>query len=107
MDPKSNAPRPIADILNTLKETTELGRSLHEAQIWERWPEIVGPILMHHGQPLRVRDQVLTIAVESSVWMHRISYKKCEIIEKIEQFLGPDFVRELFFTLLDEEPSKK
>lgn len=105
-DRKDEQPRPLSEILETMRTSTELGKSLHEAKIWEQWPAIVGPVLMHHGMPLRVRDGVLTIAVSSSVWMHRMSYKKSEIVHKIDEILGPDHVRELFFTLAEEEAEK-
>ena len=107
MEPNPNIPTSIGDILGGLKDTTELGRNLHEARVWEHWPDIVGTKLMHHSQPIRVRDGILTIAVENSVWMHRISYKKQEIIGEIANLLGPDFVNDLFFALVDQEPREK
>lgn len=99
----------ISQILESLKANSKLGETLEQAQIWERWAELAGPELAPHGQPLSVRDGTLTIEVDNAVWMHKLSYIKTDIIEKINAFLTHEKVSEIFMTLKseDEDPEAK
>ncbi len=95
-------PQNISDILEELKATTDLGRRLEEAQIWEHWGAIAGSELAPHATPIGVRDGILVIAVDSAVWMHKFSYRKSEIIDKSNHFLTQDKLSEVFFTLKED-----
>lgn len=97
-------PTGVGDILETLKKTTSLGRNLEEAQIWERWPELAGPLLMARGRPVSVRDGVLKIEVENAVWMHKFSYCKWDLVERINDLAGHELVTEVFFILGEDDP---
>ena len=96
-------PEDISQIIESLKETSKLGETLEQAQIWERWAEIVGAELAPHGRPLRVRDGTLTVEVDNAVWMHKLSYIKSEILEKINALLTHEKLSEIFMTLPDED----
>lgn len=95
-------PQNISDILKELKATTDLGRRLEEAQIWEHWRMIAGPELAPHAMPIGIRDGTLVIAVDSAVWMHKFSYQKSEIIDRSNGFLTQDKLSEVFFTLKED-----
>lgn len=103
---KGKEPEGIGDILKALKKSGEVGAQFEQALIWEHWPEVAGPQMMHHGRPLGVRDGTLLIEIDSAVWMHRFSYEKEGIMDRIRQIVGPDLVSELFFTLTEEEELK-
>lgn len=103
---KGKDPKGIGDILAGMKASTELGRHFEEARIWEQWPEVAGAELMHHGRPLGVREGTLILEVESAVWMHRFSYEKRRIIERINALAGRELVSDLFLGLLDEEKAE-
>lgn len=100
---KKKEPQGIGEILEAMKASSELGRNLEEAQIWERWPEVAGAQLMHHGRPAGLREGTLFVEVESAVWMHRFSYHKWEIVKRINGLLGHDLVSDLFLGLVSEE----
>ena len=102
-----NEHQDITEILKELKATTDLGQRLEEAEIWEHWREIAGPELAPHAAPVIIREGTLVIAVDSPVWMHKISYKKSEIIDKSNNFLSKEKLSEIFLTLksdADEKP---
>ncbi len=92
-------PQNISDILKELKATTELGRRLEEAEIWEHWKEIAGPELAPHSTPIGVRDGTLVIEAESAVWMHKLSYHKSKILDKSNEYLSEEKLSELYFAL--------
>ena len=93
----------IGDILESLKQSSSLGRNLEEAQIWKEWPELAGMDFMHHGRPLGIRDGMLIIEVDSSVWMHKFAYTKRDLIRRINGLIGRDLVTEIYLTLTEEE----
>lgn len=101
---RGKEPTDVGDIIETLKKTTSLGRNLEEAQIWERWPELAGPMLMARGRPVSVRDGVLTIEVENAVWMHKFSYYKWDLVQRINDLARHELVSEVFFVLAEDEP---
>lgn len=93
----------IADILDSLKASTALGRNLEEAQIWQRWPELAGMDFMPHGRPLGIREGMLIIEVDSAVWMHKFAYVKRDLMRRINAAIGRDLVTEIYLTLTEEE----
>lgn len=93
----------IADILESLKGASALGRNLEEAKIWERWPDLAGMDFMPHGRPLGVRDGMLIIEVDSAVWMHKFAYIKRDLVRRINRMLGRDLVTEIHLTLTEDE----
>ncbi len=103
---KGKEPEGIGDIIEALKKSAEVGKHFGHALIWERWPELAGPQMMHHGRPLGVRDGTLLVEIDSAVWMHRFSYEKEAIMERIRRIVDPALVSDLFFTLTAEEELK-
>ena len=102
-------PQDISEILKELRATTDLGQRLEEAEIWEHWQEIAGPELAPHAAPVLIREGTLVIVVDSPVWMHKITYKKPEIIDKSNNFLSREKLSEIFLTLksdADEKPAE-
>ena len=98
-----DTPEELKDILAGLQAKSELGRNLEEAKIWQFWETIVPPPFCAHAYPLRVRDRVLQIEAENAVWMHKISYLKLEILEKIRGIIDPDLVEDLRIVLAEED----
>lgn len=105
-----DTPEDIKDILAGLKSKSELGRNLEEAKIWEYWDSIVPAPFNAHAYPLRVKNSLLYIEAETAVWMHKISYLKQEILEKLRGIIDPDLVDDLRIVLEEEDkpdPRKK
>ncbi len=105
---KKNEPESLGEILSDLKQTTHLGKLLEQAQIWERWPELAGPRLAPHGQPVGFRAKrpgTLVIAAESPVWMHRFAFKKWDIIRRINRMARRELVSDIFVTHAGDEAS--
>ncbi|MFP6582222.1 MAG: DUF721 domain-containing protein [Candidatus Hydrogenedentota bacterium] len=102
-----DTPEAIKHILEGLKVTSELGRTLDEARIWEHWESIVPSPFNAHTYPLRVKKQVLFIEADNAVWMHKTSYLKQQILDRIRSTIPPETIEDLRFVLEDEEKQKK
>ena len=85
-------------------QTTDLGARLEEAKIWERWDTIAGPYLSPHSRPVAVRERVLHIEADSPVWMHKLAFKKWEIIRRINVLARRELVSDVFLRLADDGP---
>lgn len=99
---KRDTPEGVGDILKALAADTALGKQLEQARIWERWPELAGQHLAPHGQPRGVRDRLLIVEVESSVWMHKFAYRKWDLIGRINRMAGEELVSDVYFVLANE-----
>ena len=99
----SNDPQNIAQILEALRATTKLGAHLDHAHIWEHWDDIAGPEFAPRSHPIKVRKGVLTVAVLSPVWMHKLSYDKQAMIERINRLLSKEPIEDIYLTLPTNE----
>ena len=95
----------VGEILDQMKTATGLGAQLELAQIWEHWAELAGVQLSQHGQPHSVKDGQLRVRADSAVWMHKFSFRKWQIIQRINKMARKELVNDLFVSLsFDEEP---
>lgn len=92
----------IGDILAAMKQTTNLGKHLEHAEIWEHWPEIVGEATAQHARPRGIRELQLRIECDSAVWMHKINYRKWQILKKINRLAGKELVSDIYVVLLED-----
>lgn len=84
-------------VLKELLASSPLRRGLEEQQILESWPEIVGVEIAKHSQALGLRDGVLWVRAESSVWAQELSLLRPRIREELEKKLGEGSVKDLRF----------
>lgn len=94
----------IAEILAGMQASTKLGEQLEQARIWQHWPDIAGQKLYQHCRPVAVRDMQLRVEAENNVWMHQVSYRKWQIIRRINVIAGKELVNDLWVSLADEGP---
>ncbi len=102
---KRNTPEGVGDILSGLIKTTDLGKHLEHAEIWEHWPEIVGDVTAQHTRPQGIRDLQLRIEADSAVWMHKINYRKWQILKKINRLAGKELVSDIYIVLVPDGES--
>ena len=87
----------LDQVLQGLLSRSPLRRGLEEQEILASWPEIVGPEIANHSQALALRDRVLWVRVEGSVWAQELSLLKPRIRELLDKRLGDGSVRDVRF----------
>ena len=104
---RSSKPTDIGSILDDLRRSTVLGEHLEQAKVWAKWPEIVGEKTSAHTRPDHVKDGTLKVVADSPVWMHRLSYRKWEVMRRINRLARRELVSDIFFELApdDEAPA--
>lgn len=103
-----NDPRPIpvADAL------AELGAELGwpppgvVTPLISHWPEIVGEAVAEHARMLRLRNGVLTIAVDAAPWATELRYLGGELETRIATIVGPGVVLELRIVVAPPETDR-
>lgn len=92
----------IFDIIQKMHEKFLSYEGYQRAWVEKNWEEIVGSIAKRHCHPRIIRDRVLYISVDSSVWNQSLFMEKRKMIEKINYHLKQQYVIDLKFQIGDE-----
>jgi predicted nucleic acid-binding Zn ribbon protein len=61
------------------------------------WNEIVGEKVANNTEPDRVEHGVIIVKVSSPAWRHELHFQKKEIIQKINNTIGKNVIRDIRF----------
>lgn len=61
------------------------------------WNEIVGDAVAKNAQPDRVEHGVIIVKVSSPTWRQELYFQKKEIIQKINNTIGKNVIRDIRF----------
>lgn len=92
-------PTAISPILGGLAKNFGFEKGMLVYTLKEQWEEIAGLPMATHTHPLEIRHKTLYLLIDSSAWMHQISFLKKEIIEKVNGFLKNTAVDALHFKI--------
>jgi len=57
-------------------------------RLFARWPEIVGPALAEHVQPIRLDEQCLVVMVEHPAWATQVRSLGDELLDRVVEETG-------------------
>lgn len=97
MDKRAATIAKLGEILEQSLKRLELSGRLTEYGVWPIWNETVGAAIARNAQPEKIRNGTLFVKVTSPVWMQQLQYMKGMITEKLNQRLGRDVVKNIFF----------
>ncbi len=69
-------PRPIKGIVKEVLEELGQDKDTKESQVLDVWPEVVGKRATKHTRPVVLKDEKLTVNVDTSGWLYELSTKK-------------------------------
>lgn len=100
MKKNKNFSTPIEVLQGLLGESKgALGVDFQRFKLKTEWVEIVGETIASKCSPVRVQNKILYVWVVSSSWMNQLFYVRREMIKKINQVMGPGWIKDLRFTL--------
>ena len=95
----SHPPASIKDILKTVFEKLESGKTYTREDIEERWKVIAGETGFKHSRPVVFKKNILTVYVDNSVWMQELAMKKRKILKGLQKELGKDKISDIQFKI--------
>ena len=90
---------PIKDVLKTVFEKLESGKTYTREDIEARWEKLVGEAGLKHSRPVVFKKNVLTVYVDTSVWMQELSMQKRKILKGLQKELGKDKISDIVFKI--------
>jgi len=75
----------VGDIIPRVLEIMGLDDKFEEMRLIQGWAEVVGPVIANKSRPRMLRDGILIIEVENSVWMQELWFHQKQIIDRIAQ----------------------
>ena len=90
---------PIKDILKTVFERLESGKTYTREDIEVKWKEIAGETGFKHSRPIVFKKNILTVYVDNSVWMQELSMQKRKILKSLQKELGKDRISDIQFKI--------
>jgi hypothetical protein len=100
----SGPPSRVEDVLQRVLQRVDPDKQLHAHTIWTFWDDEVGPTIARRAQPARFRNGILFVTVATHSWMQELQFVKDELRERLNQRLGSDLVRDIFFHTGTVEP---
>ncbi|MBI4432358.1 MAG: DUF721 domain-containing protein [Candidatus Omnitrophica bacterium] len=94
-----DGPKPIADIVKSVFGEIEKGKILSRDEVTSRWKEIVGEDALKHATPMTLRKGILTVTVDSSVWMHEMIMRQRKFLKALQSAFGKDKISRLHFKI--------
>lgn len=67
--------------------------------ILRAWPDTVGAATAQHCQPAVLRDGVLEVETESSLWCQELNLRSVSILAELRRAHGPEAPRQLWFRI--------
>jgi len=96
--PKRNAV-PIGDVIKAVFTRIEDEKSVSREYIENCWKQAAGDAGFGHSKPTDLKKGVLTIRVDSPVWMQELTMKKRFLLKALQRALGKDRISEINFKI--------
>jgi len=93
----------LSSSLDGLLRSYGFGSKLSEYRVFGKWDKAVGAAIALHARPLAVRGTKLSLVVDSPAWMQQLSLMKPQLIEKVNQMLGRDAIKDITLKLGEVE----
>ena len=85
----------LSDTLGGLLNQGRLKPKLQELSINKVWKDVMGEMVDRYTSSLKVSNNKLIIVITSGPLKHELAYSKDKLIEKINEAMGDDYIREI------------
>jgi predicted nucleic acid-binding Zn ribbon protein len=94
----SAKPAPLGDIVKSVFERLEAGKTLTKEDVEARWKEIAGNA-SRHTYPASLRKSTLTVLVDSSAWLQEMTMRKRILLKQLKTAFGKDKISGIHFRI--------
>lgn len=85
----------VGKIVGGIRDEFDLDEKGRQYEAFRLWPDIVGERVAAHTKPLYIVDGNLHVHCQGSVWSQELTFRKSEIIEKINEALGKRAIKDI------------
>lgn len=85
----------LKQAINQLIESYQLRGKLTETQLNDSWEEIMGKVIAKYTRSLQLNNGRLVVKLSSSVLRQELTYKKSEMVERLNERLGGELVKDI------------
>jgi len=75
----------VGDILPRVLHLMGLDDRFEEVKLLKGWERVVGAVIAQKSRPRMLKDGILFIEVENSVWMQELWFRQKQIVERIKE----------------------
>lgn len=107
---KDRQPLPIGKVVDAMFRKIPAPQNADYLSIYRTWKQTVGDNIARNSRPEGIRAGVLFVGVSNSVWMQELSFLKKKIIEKINENLSGNRIKDIRFKISDfsmQSPEKE
>jgi predicted nucleic acid-binding Zn ribbon protein len=90
-------PVSIKDVIGRALKSLGLEKRVKEAGVVQIWSEAVGEPIDKVTQVIGVRNGIVRVLVENSLWSQELSLRKVEIIRELNDRLGEKLIKDIRF----------
>lgn len=102
-----SVPQSLANVLEKSSKRLRFTQHIREYRLRMAWMKAVGRTIAHHAQPARFTRRVLTVNVESSVWVQELKLMAPEILSRLRRHPAGRAVDKIRFQIGTIEPMEK
>ena len=89
--------RALGGVVGSVLEDLGLGEVARAARVVEHWALAVGSEVASHSRPEGLRQGVLEVSVDSSVWCQQLQMNRPQLLAALREALGEDAPEDLRF----------
>lgn len=93
--PDDRDPQPFSRVVSRVSMDRGWSPRLTDATVLGRWPQLVGPDVADHCEPLSLRDGELTLQAESTAWATQLRTLQRQLLTRLAAAVGPNVVRRI------------
>jgi predicted nucleic acid-binding Zn ribbon protein len=91
-------PETIGPVVREIISRLGLKELTASSRVFEIWDTVVGSAIALHARPYSFREGILTVNVDSSVWLAQLErYRKRQIRDKLNNHLPNPLVKRVIF----------
>ena len=90
-------PNLLGDALRQVLQRIDPERRLAVYRVWVFWDDVVGAAVAARAQPASFRDGVLSVRVGGAAWMQELQFMKEDVRERLNERLGAELIRDIYF----------
>ena len=102
-DGSDGEPAPIAASLDRVLRSLHAPAASTVKTVFTEWPELAGPGLAAHAQPVALRDGELVVEVDDPAWASQLRWLEPELKTRLEALPGGPKIERIRFRLRSPE----